>query len=275
MISDAGSMSIPPRLGDGLTFIEQLHANSVSDCPNAKDVWVIGVNTKARHVIMFHPNCKVWSCPTCGARNGKRWLARIINGMNKKGGKWSFLTITAHERWRGQTASIANLRKGWKKLYNRLHRRVQVTYALVWEFHKDTSFHLHILMNLDCEYLLSFKGCGKPKKMLKASRWVKDTARQCGMGYQVVMKPVDNAGQAAGYIAKYMLKSFELAKFYPAGIRRVVVSEDFPKLPDLTKGKLNDYKWIRPTTDEGAINTVQAFFRRGYDIDGGEKLESE
>lgn len=210
----------------GLTFIEQLHALSVQLCPDEKVPWLTGYN--ADTVIAIRGRCGRWSCSVCGAANGRRWLAKIINGMNtmKHVRRWYFITITAHEKWRGAERSLQNIRSGWKKLYNRIRRRYGVTsYVKVWEFHADGSFHLHVLFG---------RKIGK--------RWLKDNSRQCGMGYQVDSSQTKNAGQVAGYAAKYLLKSFENAHYYPENLRRIETSRDWTPLPDLSEN--DEYEWF-------------------------------
>lgn len=217
------SSLVPPREG-GLTFIEQLHALSVQLCVNPKVPYITGEKDSTAY--LFRGSCKKWSCPVCGARNGKRWLARLLHHMNetKTNGKWYFLTITAHRKMRGQEASLKNLREGWKKLYNRMLRKFGISeYCKVWEKHKDGSFHLHVLIR---------------KKISK--KWLKDNAVQCGMGYQVDSSKSKNEGMVAGYIAKYLLKSFETAIDFPKGLRRIEVSHNWMKLPELLE---SDLEW--------------------------------
>lgn len=232
----------------GLTFIEQLHAISQSDCAAINRPFVTGVSETNAVAILMRPSCKMWNCQACGARNAKRWIARIINHINRVGGEnWCFFTLTAHEKWRGAVASVANLRSGWKKLYNRILRRFgKLDYARVWEAHSDNSFHLHGLM------------CIKINK-----RWLKDNARQCGMGYQVDIQRVENAGQVAGYISKYMVKS-GLKNEYPRGLRRIEVSRNWTKLPDLKADTV--MIWLINQTREGQLAIAQDFFMRGFEI---------
>lgn len=274
------ALNVPPPLA-GLSFIEQLHALCSCDCPSIGSVWVVGVNHTSKNAVVFTPPCKRWACVSCGAKNGKRWLARIINGINELDGEWSMLTITANGTWRGKTASLVNLRQGWRKLYNRMLRQLgKRHYALVWEFHKDASLHIHILFQVAVNATLKYRGKRDRKtgilpmpKMLALPRWLKDTAAQCGMGYQTEAHEIENAGQAAGYVAKYLLKGMALSQQYPANIRRIVVSQGFPELPDLTKGKFKGFAWVRCMTDIGALRTLQPFWDRGYDIHGGDNLE--
>lgn len=149
---------------------------------------------------------------------------------------WFMFTLTAHEKWRGHEASVKNLRQGWKKLYNRLRRAYGISsYVKVWEMHKDDTFHLHGL--IDAVIPLS---------------WLKDNARECGMGYMVDIHKVDNAGQVAGYIAKYFLKSeFEQNEGapFPKNLRRIEVSRNWIKLPDLKADE--DWQWIVNQTRYG------------------------
>lgn len=227
----SSSKIVPPAKG-GLTFIEQLHALSVQLCPHPKVPYITGEKENTLH--LFRGSCKKWACPVCGARNGRKWLARLLHHMNthKTSGKWYFLTVTAHRKMRGQEASLKNLREGWKKLYNRMRRKFGISeYCKVWEKHKDGSFHLHILIR---------------RKISK--KWLKDSSVECGMGYQVDSSKSKNEGMVAGYIAKYLLKSFESAIDFPRGLRRIEVSRGWEKLPELRD---DTFEWtVHKSRDE-------------------------
>jgi len=185
----------------------------------------------------MQPSCKTWACPTCAARNARRWIARIINGVNHMDGDWWMFTLTAHEKMRGQASSVKNLREGWKKLYWRARRKFgTASYCKVWEMHKDDTFHLHGLVDVNW-----------------GERWLKDNARQCGMGYQVDIHEVDNAGQVAGYIAKYFLKSESVQNDgnpFPKNLRRIEVSRDWLELPKLAE--FDRFQWDVYQSPEGA-----------------------
>jgi len=209
-------MSFIPK-HEGLSFIEQLHAHSVELCPCFNVPFITGI--KDNKAILLRGSCKQWSCPVCGARNGRRWLARMLDHMNKSygSGNWFFLTITAHQNARGAYKSRLNIQQGWKKLYNRMRRKYGISeYIKVWEFHEDLSFHLHLLIR---------RKIGK--------KWLSDNAAECGMGWKVDSSRSKNAGQCAGYISKYLIKSFDHADKYLKGMRRIEASRNWPKLPEL------------------------------------------
>lgn len=233
----------------GLTFIEQLHAIAAQSCLKENRPYLVGVTETEHIAILTRPACKMWNCKPCAARNARKWLARIINHINKNPDcDWHFATLTAHEKWRGVERSVANLRQGWKKLYNRLKRQItNIAICRVWESHKDGSFHLHLLMSH-----------GVTKRSLK------DGARACGMGYQVDIQRVENAGQAAGYVAKYFLKS-EVIGNYPKGMRRIEATRNWLELPDLKAETL--LTWFVQQTREGQLNRALSFYQRGFEID--------
>jgi len=232
----------------GLTFIEQLHAVATDSCSKLNRPYLVGVSEPDNVAILVRPPCKMWNCQSCAARNAKRWIARIINHINKyQYATWRFFTLTAHENWRGREASVKNIRQGWKKLYNRIIRRYHASHIVrVWESHQDGSFHLHGFIN--CRI---------------SKRWLKKHARSCGMGYMVDIQGIRNAGQAAGYVAKYFLKS-EVIGQYPKGLRRIEASRNWTKLPDLQADTL--LTWFVQQTRDGQINRAQTFYDRGFDI---------
>lgn len=207
-----------PEPAKGLTFLEQLTVFQVR-CSNPKVPYLYHVCQETGLVTFARGACKMWSCPECAMRNAKRWIARIIDGINKlPKADWYFATVTAHKWWRGEK-SLINLRSNWHKLRKRMSRLakklgIELAYARVWEHHKDGSYHLHLIVNLPV-----------------TRKWLKDNAAKCGMGYQAHLDEVINAGQAAGYVAKYMLKQSQADTLhsFPKGARRIEVSANWVK----------------------------------------------
>lgn len=236
----------------GLSFLEQLHAVCKNPCEMPPRNWILGIDPQTKTGMLIQPACKRWACPTCAARNAKYWIARIINGVNHMDGDWWMFTLTAHEKMRGQAASVLNLREGWKKLYNRARRKYETaSYCKVWEMHGDgETFHLHGLVDTDW-----------------TQRWLKDNARACGMGYQVEIHNVDNAGQVAGYIAKYFLKSENIqngGKSFPKNLRRIEVSRNWLELPELRD--FERFQWTVYQTLDGARRNAAWRRNDGYTI---------
>lgn len=200
-------------VGGGLTSLEQVTAKAGKSCSSKHLPILIGKRFVEKEASFFQPNCGLWSCPECGARNANRWLAILLHGMAEIDSQWFFVTFTAHEKWR-KNASLINLRKNWPKLRKRLSRASVETlyYAWVYEPHKDTSWHVHLL-------------CNAPL----STRWWKDNARSSGMGHQSKALAMENPGAVAGYVAKYLLKSTDQATRYPRGMRRVNVSQNWPR----------------------------------------------
>lgn len=237
----------------GLSFIEQLQISSLKPCTKTNTPHLTGINQNEHKAILVKTACKMWDCETCAYRNARLWIAKIINGVNKIGGEWSFVTITASKFHRG-LASVKNLRAGWKLLYNRIlatngKKASNLYYCKVWEQHKDGSFHLHIL----CNWYL-------PK------RWYKDNAFRTGMGYQADSHTVDNAGQVAGYIAKYTLKNSSVARsgiLMPKGLRRVETSHKWPVLPKIDT---STFEWIFEASRASQLHRAGVLEWQGYEI---------
>lgn len=223
-----------------------------TNCQTENRPYLTGVGESERVVLLSKPPCKMWNCEHCAAKNAKRWIARIINHINKSDAPdgWQMFTLTAHRKTRGEYKSVLNLRSGWKKLYNRVRYEFGVSeYVKVWERHKDDTFHLHgIVNNSDID-----------------KKWLKVNAVSCGMGYQIDIHSVDNAGQVAGYIAKYFMKAQSVSSNpYPKGLRRIEVSRNWMKLPDLAAD--NQFRWLINSTREGQERVAQEFYKRGFDI---------
>lgn len=215
------AVAFSPDHREGLTFLEQLTVfASEGRCSNAFSTFLFHVGETG--LITFgQASCKQWKCPECALKNTKRWIARIIDGINKLGGDWYFATVTAHKWWRGEK-SLINLRANWHKLRKRMAREakktgVEMAYVRVWEHHKDGSYHMHIINNVGVN-----------------TKWLKDNAAECGMGFMAHQDGIVNAGQAAGYVAKYMLKQSkdDTLHSFPKGARRIEVSANWVKWHD-------------------------------------------
>lgn len=237
-----------------LEISEKTWLQRLADIPNelqcAKNnrPFLTGLDRESDTAYLMRPACKMWNCPACAARNAKRWIARVIHHINRTDAEngWFMFTLTAHEKADNEYKSVLNLRAGWKKLYNRMRDNFGVSsYVKVWERHADGRFHLHGLVD-NAEI---------------TKRWLKDNARSCGMGYQVDLHHVDNAGQVAGYIAKYFMKSEEVTartgKDYPKGLRRIEVSRNWTKLPDLVAE--SNFSWIINQTREGQLRNAEFY----------------
>jgi len=216
--------------------------------------FIVEVKDNAKKSLLTRPNCKMWSCEPCAANNARLWIAKVINGINRIGGEWSFLTITAHKKHRKEK-SVANLRQGWKKLYNRIlaffgKKATNIYYCKVWEQHADGGFHLHILLSV-----------------CLGTRWAKNNAAECGLGFQADWRKVDNAGQVAGYAAKYTLKNAQIARGniqWPKGLRRIETSRNWPILPKLDQESA--WSWIIKMSRGEQLASGQRFFARGFDV---------
>jgi hypothetical protein len=177
-------------------------------------------NPEKHMVVFFRPRCKTWSCPACAAINTKLWAARThyaANEIQEQGEGLQFLTLTSHEKLDGYT-SLKVWPKAWKKLHTRANRAGgHGAYLMVPERHKDGRLHMHALVTWDMK-----------------SSWWKDNGRACGLGFMNEVEPVRTAGGAATYVTKYLMKSLEDA-FWPDGWRRVRLSRDWPKMPDVER----------------------------------------
>lgn len=246
------SVAVVPAL-PGLTLLEHLHANQSKKCQNiglnAPTLLVIDRSQKS--AVYVQVNCKMWSCVSCGARKASVWIARIINGINFYGGQWFFATITAHRKWRGENKSLINLRRGWRKLYNRLLRKYgKFHYIKIFEHHKDGTLHLHLLTDLVLPYTTKWANSKKTGQRIQIYRckYLKDASAQCGMGYQCDYQPLENAGLAAWYVAKYLGKSVGVSDF-PANLRRIQASQKFKKLPESVTDAALSFVLVRNRTD--------------------------
>ena len=126
------------------------------------------------------------------------------------------ITITANGKWRGQERSIANFRKNWPKLRKRVQYHYgDFRYAIFAEQHPSDgkSMHVHML----CSNIFT-------------TRWWKDNAHTCGLGFQSKVRPIEHGGFAAMYATKYLSKSID-TEGWPKGFHRARFSQNWPDYP--------------------------------------------
>jgi hypothetical protein len=201
---------------------EEEHLNA--DCPNPNRPYLRGVNLERREAVYFRPRCKLWACPVCGPINKGLWVVRAYHGAESltrdSAGdgdplELSFLTITSH-RALDAAGSVAVFQKAWNRLRGRAARRSpDGEYMLIPERHQDGRLHAHAIETYNL-----------------GTRFWKDAAASCGLGYIAEEEEVRSARGAARYANKYIAKTLSTEQ-WPSGFRRVRTSRGWPKLPDL------------------------------------------
>lgn len=252
VIMSNNAVVLPSREA-GLTLLEHLHANQSKKCENIGDnsLTLLVIDRTRKKAVYVEMNCKMWSCGSCGARKARLWIARVINGVKYYGGQWYFMTITAHQKWRGEERSLINLRQGWRKLYNRLLRKYgKFHYIKIFEHHVDGTLHLHLLTDVVLPYTTIWSKSKKTGDRIEVHKckYLKDTSAQCGMGYMCDYQPLENVGLAAWYVAKYLGKSIGSSDF-PPNLRRIQASHKFQKLPPVVADEGLSYVLVRNRTD--------------------------
>ena len=275
----------PPK-GVCLVLIEQVFVPSLEtlECSNPKRVYAFGWHKHENRLIVYRPDCKLWSCPECAIKNRKRWVARIAFGaasMVALGCALTFFTIS-HNEYQTADEIWAAFPANWNKLYGRMKRAYpRLKYALVPEIHKSGKPHFHVLTNFEPPAKFEYKGKMIDNTRVKASggdylmwKWYKHVPRECGFGYmndaQVIAEIDETMNQdvnalelnhdvvrAAGYVAKYLGKNSATAQL-PSGVRRIRVSNNFPQLPEIERDYAADeYVWTIAKDAETAARILE------------------
>lgn len=224
-----------PERSEGLSLLEQLAAFSAGSCKNPKAPILFGLDNEGKKAIVIRSACKLWSCEACGSRKAKKWIAKVINGINKMGGQWYFCTLTARRDRRTPEKSLKDLRAGWFKLRKRIERKFgKFLYVRIIEQHKDGCYHFHLIMNAPIPTKLI--PATDKKKEHYYCKYLKDTSVACGLGFMADYQPLRSAGGAAYYVAKYLTKSIgKNSQGWAKNVHRIRTSNNWTPLPDLTE----------------------------------------
>jgi hypothetical protein len=180
--------------------------------------------------ILYQPRCKRWSCKPCANINRLLWMAKIGYGYEHycEVGVfgWRMLTITAHENCTNFAQCLYPFKHQWSLLSSRMRRKhPKFKYAILPECHEDGRVHWHMISS----------GNIKP-------RWLKDNARECGLGYETDSKQIRKASSAIGYVTKYISKAIYEVK-WPDKLKRIRTSQKWPELPPENEEFVMDVDW--------------------------------
>jgi hypothetical protein len=192
-----------------------------TQCPRQGVPYLVGDNNDIKKRVIVKARCKQWDCPYCAPINKQEHYNRIAIGLTrlwKNDTQWQFVTITCHEKWRGYNASVKNWRRNKDKLLARFRRKHKkeydypCEYVYIPECHKDKTVHIHGLFSGQLE-----------------SRWWKDNARECGLGFMAESDGLKNVIQGLNYITKYMVKEIGM-ETVGKNFRRICYSQGFPDI---------------------------------------------
>jgi hypothetical protein len=194
----------------------------MENCPNTKNVYVLGKQQAEKKAIIFHPRCGQWSCDFCAEENKDYWIEQATRGtmiIQSEGREIQFVTLTS----RGYTTAHSSLyffKQNWPKLSRRIKYHTEKwkdyagkrwDYFLVPEHHKSGVAHFHLLAATHFE----------------AQKFWKKWAFETGFGYIVNVQSCRSAAGAAAYVSKYLHKGMG-AEMWPKGFMRVRHSRGWP-----------------------------------------------
>lgn len=231
---------------------------------------VLTTTDKNGNTLVTRTRCKQWTCSYCATVNRNIWNARIIDHINKKGGKWSWFTITAHSKARGVDRSLKSLRGAWDKLIKRMKRKYgKFDYVRVFEAHKDGSYHCHAIASFHFDDIKIRKQ--RDGKEVKYSQWLSETAKELKIGWYTHADDIEelhHGGYVASYVTKYIVKLSPEQHSEIGRIRHIQTSQGWGKLVNET-----DYTWELKTGVY--VNDLMDAIDHGksiVDINTGEKL---
>ena len=222
---------------------------TVSGCENPRRPYMKAADHGKKTVHYIRPPCKLWSCEACALQRKQAWVFIANYGGNhllSEGLELSFVTLTSHEAVRSLVGGIAVWRDAWKKLSARWRRRSPGSqYFYVGEHKRTYHFHVHLVTSANIK-----------------TRWYKDNARSCGLGYQAKAVPITETLECGAYMGKYLSKSISYAG-WPKYWRRVNTSRMWPK-PLTPESEL---KWgVLGSGWKKVLFSMDAYRSKGYEI---------
>ncbi len=206
----------PVRQDGGLNALK--NNPTQGQCENPRRPFLKATDNAKKTVYYIRPPCKLWSCKPCAEQRRRLWVFYANYGgdvLLAEGRELVFVTLTSHEANRSLASGVAVWRKAWKTLSARWRRKAPgAQYFYVGEHKRTLHFHVHMVTSANIK-----------------TRWYKDNARQCGLGYQAKAVPIIDAMECGAYMGKYLGKAIAIAG-WPRGWRRVNTTRDWPRPPD-------------------------------------------
>lgn len=189
---------------------------------------VLGVDYETDTAIFLDTQCRCYDCPQCSYTIRRLHQARIIYGTKEyqqwANCRWSFVTLTSHERSQTFESSLALFQVALPKWRKRMKRRYgNYDYVLIFEQHKSGALHAHMLIN-------------RPV----SKKWVRRHARSVGLGYIADVQHLHAAAAAGKYCSKYISKALSETKF-PKRFKRVRYSHNWPQWPLRQDSHIRDW----------------------------------
>jgi len=236
-----------PSAAGGLSSIEQRHADTlVCDAPGRP--LLRAVSPSRRKVLYYKPRCKSWHCAACAVINARMWTVRIYQATEAliaDGEAISFTTLTTHEKLTPE-ASWRLFYPAWKRLLQRVRRAAGAgEYVMIPEAHQSGRMHVHMLDTWNLK-----------------TRWWKDNARGCGMGYMAESEFAETPGGAAHYAAKYLTKAIVNEQL--RRVRKIRKSQGFLKESAPPAG--DDWQIEKLDADMPLMVDAHGYEQRGYDV---------
>ncbi len=170
--------------------------------------------------MVLRARCGQWSCAFCAPINQSQWRKHLTKRIDDLGGRWSFMTLTAHQAAHANGWTLANLRDAYKPIYDAIRynfgAQKPLEYVRVFEQHQSGEFHIHMLWRINLE------------PFSEMNLWLKDLVTRNGLGWRCEWKAAYEGSSVHGiahYVLKYMTKAGQGGMEMPKGIRRIQTSQ--------------------------------------------------
>ena len=227
------------------------------ECETGNRPYLLGRSPESGRAVLYRPDCKLWSCTHCANVKAKQWSSRARAAIRDHIERdWHFVTLTLDDQSNDLSRQIQAWRKSWDVFSKRVRRSVagdDLMYMVIPELSPSKKrLHAHMIVDWCFErnfYKTWYPAKGEYKSYWKYySPWLHDNLKSAGLGYIYDIQELSQPDRAAYYVTKYVGKG--LSENFPAGFRRVRVSQNFPTID--VKEVESEFLWtLIPSSREG------------------------
>lgn len=227
------------------------------ECPNTREIFILGRNPEKKTAIFFNPVCGTWKCPICGDLRAQEWTHQAARGallLESEGYQLQFVTLTSRA-YATPNKSLYFFKQNFPNLRKRIAYYTNMwseetgkkfAYFMVPERHKSGVLHAHLIAGTHIVSKVSWK----------------HIAWQTGFGYILDVQPLINPLMVAEYVSKYLTKHIADAQ-WPKNFMHVRHSQNWPMSKP---APIEGWDWERYQSRDQALIDLADLRVNGWEV---------